>query len=436
MDLRARSDYGCGPMCKKSVRRAVFTAVLVGLTQHAHAQSEPAAATPSPAAQGSTVAAPEAQEKKEKKEKKKRQSAAEKRAIATTDAGTFGLKGRVLTELRFRRTERLIVNAQGMPAATDVDSLDVALDGARFSLLYQAPAPWLQAEIELEVADPDQAELRDVYVLAEGHGLSAKAGNFKPPVSAIELESAWTLPLADRGFVNDLLEDWLAVGGRGPGVQLAYEHRDGIEPQLTLGAFQGLVLIEQVGDDRDTELIEDAHLDAQSWFARAQVELGKVDVGVFFTHRVGSPAPLRTRHYPLVGADVVYDQELGEFGLRAWLDAHYGESWYEHSNKPDSEGAPWFLALRAVLAARWGGLSDDERYAELYLSLGQLDPDLEVTSDWAHELAVGLNLGLWDRARLTLEGHLSDTQRNFPESYFGGPRGEAIGVTLQAGVAF
>jgi hypothetical protein len=348
----------------------------------------------------------------------------------------FGVKGRVFTELRLRRAERVVVDASGMPSETDVESLDIALDSARFSLLYQAPVRWLQAEIEIEIADPDQTELRDAYLLADSSGFSAKAGNFKPPTSAIELESAWTLPIASRGFVHDLLEGWLAAAGRSPGIQFAYENRDGIEPKLIVGAFQGSVLIDQLAGDRDMALIDEASLDAQSWHARAQIELGKFDLGVFFAQRVGSPAPLQTRHYPLTGADIVYDDEFGEFGLRAWLDAHLGESWYQHQNQPASAGDPWLLSLRAILAGRYGGTSDDMFYAELYASLGMLDPDLDVSADWARELAFGFNVGLWDRARLTLEAYLNDTSRNFPVSYFGGPRGQALGLTLQGGVAF
>jgi len=414
-------------------------AVLIALAGDAAAQDEPE----QPADPGTPVVSPEGvpgeQEPGGKKKKKKdERSAAEKRAIATTPAGTFGFKGRVLTELRLRRAEQVIVeivDGMGMPRLSEVDSFDITLDSARFSLLYQAPARWLQAEIETEIADPDQVELKDVYLLATGHGLSAKAGNFKPPSSAIDLESAWTLPIASRGFINDLLEGWLAVGGRTPGVQLAYEHPDGIEPKLILGAFQGSVLIEQVGDDRDLELIERASLDAQSWVARAQVELGKVDVGLFFEHRVGSPAPLVTKHYPVAGADITFDEEFGQLGLRAWLDVHYGESWYVHQSMP-AAGDPWFLAARAILAARYGGASDDMLYGEVFVSLGMLDPDLDVSSDWAKDFGAGFNFGLWDRARLTLEAYVNDTARNFPEPYFGGPRGQILGLTLQAGVAF
>lgn len=441
MDIRANSGYGCGSMYTVRVRRTALAhvascalaAVLVASATCVHAQSGDPARASEPAA---ASALEPLQEQVAQKEKTKDKSAAEKRAIAITEAGVFGVKGRVFTELRLRRAEQVVVDAQGVPRPTHVDSLDIVLDSARFALLYQAPVEWLHAEVEIELSDPDQVELRDAYLLAEGGGLSAKAGNFKLPTSEIELESAWNLPFASRGFINDLLEGRLAIAGRSPGVQFAYEGRDGIEPKLMLGVFQGSVLIEQIGDDRDTELLEETTLDSQSWVARAQVELGDFDVGVFFAHRVGSPSPLQTEHYPVTGADITFDEEFGEFGFRAWLDAHIGESWYEHRSKPAADGDPWFLALRAILAARHGGTSDRAFYTEIFATLGVLDPDLDVISDWATELTAGLNVGLWDLTRLTLEGYLNETSRNFPEEYFGGPRGQTLGLTLQAGLAF
>jgi len=408
----------------------------------APAPAEEAAAPPDPPAPRPTAAEPQAPEDappppEVATEKKPKPSMVEKRAIATTEVGTFGLKGRVFANLELRRrNDQLVVDRDGVARSTDVDSLDLVLDSARFSLLYQIPDRWLSMEIEIEVSDPDQVELRDAYLLAAHDALSFKVGNFKIPTSAIELESAWKLPSSRRGFINDLLLDALDVANRRPGMQLAYRGRGGLKPTVILGAFQGTELVEHVGDDRDTELLDEAGLDAQSWAARAQIELGKLDIGVFYEHRVGSARPFETQHYPVAGADFVFAQELGSYGLRAWLDVHYGESWYAHAEKRASEGAPWFLALRMILAARYGGTSDGTFYLEPFGSLGLLDPDLDVTSDWAHEVAVGINVGFWDRARISLEGFVNRTARNFPTSYFGGPFAERLGLTLRFEAAF
>jgi hypothetical protein len=395
----------------------------------------PDAATPAPGA--ANVPEEGMGEKQQKEEKKDKPTRTEKRAIAVTELGVFGVKGRVFFGLELRqRADQTIVGSDGVPTTDDVESLDLVLDSARLSLLYQSPDEWLSAEIEIEVADPDQVELRDTYLLAEHGPFSAKAGNFKLPTSAFELDSSWTLPSPRRGFVNELLTDFLDVAGRSPGLQLGFRERKGIEPGVMLGVFQGRVLVEHLGDDRDTELIDEASLRAQSWVARAQVELGKLDLGVFYGHRVGSRQPLRTHHAPVAGADAVFDDEFGDFGARVWLDAHVGESWYAHADKPPEDGEPWFFALRAIVAGRYGGTSDGMFYVEPFGALGLFDPDLRVAADMGREFVAGVNVGLWDRARLTLEGFLDNTARNFPGGYFNGTRGRTLGLTLTLGAAF
>jgi hypothetical protein len=54
----------------------------------------------------------------------------------------------------------------------------------------------------------------------------------------------------------------------------------------------------------------------------------------------------------------------------------------------------------------------------------------------AWEAAVGVNAGLWRRARLTLQGEINRGQRNFPVSYLGGAEPDRMGLLLQAGVAW
>lgn len=420
----------CGARCAALL--AASSVALGMLPEAALAQEGAAAPAPSAPEEGAADASQQAGKDK----KKPKLTRTEKHAIATTPAGIFGVKGRVFAGLALRhRADRRIVDDNGMPQTTDIDSLDIVLDSARLSLLYQSLDRWLSAEVEVEVSDPDQVELRDAYMEAEQGFFSAKAGNFKLPGSAIELESAWTLPSPRRGFVNELLEGYLDVAGRRPGVQVKLRADGGIEPTLVLGVFQGSVVVDHVGDDRDTELLQEASLDAQSWAARGQIELGKLDLGVFFEHRVGSPAPLRTEHYPVVGADAVFDEELGDVGLRLWLDGQVGESFYRHVDAIE-DGDPWFLAARAIAAVRYGGTKDEMPYSEVFVAGGMLDPDLDVTADWARELSGGFNFGYWDRARLTLEGFISDTSRNFPDGYFGGPQGETVGANVIAGVVF
>jgi len=70
-----------------------------------------------------------------------------------------------------------------------------------------------------------------------------------------------------------------------------------------------------------------------------------------------------------------------------------------------------------IAAFRFGGADKGEFYLEPYGSAGALDPDLRVSSDLAYEAALGLNVGFWKRGRLTFQGDMQRTLKNFPESY-------------------
>ena len=118
------------------------------------------------------------------------------------------------------------------------------------------------------------------------------------------------------------------------------------------------------------------------------------------------------------------------------VDGFVGASFYEHEDKPvDGEDAT-FLAGRAVLAYRFGGTEYGQLYLEPYGLFGILDPDLEVTADFAWEAAAGVNFGLWQQARLTLQGEVNEGDRNFPDGYLAGREPDRKAILLQAGVAF
>lgn len=362
--------------------------------------------------------------------------------------GEFSVKGRVFVLAELSRHERTttVVEGGGLVARTDnPTTLDLSVPTARASLRYQAPQPWLSAEVEIEVADGPA--MRDGYVQAKGRHLSAKLGQFKLPVSAFAMESLWDLPLVRRGFLHDLLDDWLDVGGRQPGVLFGVRGRGGMKPFLSLGAFQGNVVEEDiVPGDRNTDPVSldvlrgEGYLDAQSYVARAGFELADfVDLGLWYQHRVGSPAVGEIEHYPTAGFDAVVDEDYAFGGVRLWLDAMLGESWYEHPEKVEDDDDALFLAGRLVAAVRFGGLQPDEPYVEPYGLVSAFEPDPDVVSDFAYEAALGVNVGLWDRARIGLQGELVKTQRNFPGTlagYFGGRVPDRLGLLLQGAVQF
>lgn len=392
-------------------------------------------ALPSPAAP--------AVDPKPKDAKKKPKKSQDRRVNLLGDDGSMGrleIGGRVFARGAFSSREF---------GATSTDSLNFSVSSARVDLFYEAPIPGLSVDIEFDISG--NPEMKDAFVQAKGRNFFARAGQFKPPISAIEMESPWTLPLADRGFLNDLLLDYLDVAGRRPGVLLGWRGRGGIKPRLHAGVFQGSVRDE--GDpltgDRDVELVREWRqsgadwnqrlFEAQGLAARFDVEIERLSLGVFYQHRVGSPAYLRTKHYPTAGLDLVWDQKLGGGGVRLWADLIAGASWYEHPDKELDQKDAVFVSGRVLGAYRFGGTQDDQLYLEPFGMYGLLDPDTDLARDFAWEGVLGLNVGFWRRARLTLQGEINRAQRNFPnqsEGYLFGLNPDRLGLTLQAGVAF
>jgi hypothetical protein len=378
-------------------------------------------------------------EKKKKKKKKKDE--------LVRLPGDFSVKGRVFVLAELSRKERTRNVAEGgtlVPRTEHPHALDLSVPTARASLKYQAPQEWLSAEIEVEIADgPD---MRDGYIQAKGRHLSAKLGQFKLPVSAYAMESLWDLPVVRRGLLHEILTDWLDVGGRVPGAMFGVRGRGGIKPSLTLGVFQGRVAEEITPGDRNTDPISldttgsESYLDAQSYVGRVGAELADlVDVGLYYEHRVGSPAVGEFEHYPTAGVDAVLDSVFDNGGLRVWFDAMLGKSWYEHVEKVVDDDDATFMAARLCAGFRFGGVEPDQAYVEPFALFSMFEPDRDVVDDLVYEAALGVNVGYWDRARIALQGELASSGRNFPHTstgYFSGSVPDRLGLLLQGAVAF
>src|SRR5262245_2376436 len=110
-------------------------------------------------------------------------------ATAFADHGKVEVGGRV-----FARGEAARLEGEETEA-------HAAIQSARLEGKYEWS--WLRAVVELEFRDG--ADLRDVYVRAANDTWRGQAGRFKEPISAIELESAWVLPMASRGYLHDIL---------------------------------------------------------------------------------------------------------------------------------------------------------------------------------------------------------------------------------------
>lgn len=343
------------------------------------------------------------------------------------------LKARVfaLAELSHRR--ETVVGTDASLVTRDRDGLDLSLQSARVGAEYRSPIPWLSAELELELAG--KPRVKDAYVEAGDH-VFAKAGQFKVPAAALELASPWKVPMVRRGFVHDLLTDWMDVGERRPGLALGYRDKGGLKPRLTVGVFQGTTLKQVVPGDRDTKLIDHASLEAQTFAARGEITLFGVAVGGWYEQRVGSRAVGQFEHYATFGLDATTDLRLGPGALRFWLDGMGGQSFYVAGTEAVSDPKPWFAAARALVAYRFGGSEQGEAYVEPFGFFGMLDPDASITSDAASEAAVGIAGGLWDRARLTLQAETTHAQRNFPGGLFEHQEPDHKSVLLQAGARF
>ncbi|HMJ51532.1 MAG TPA: hypothetical protein VK540_05630 [Polyangiaceae bacterium] len=350
--------------------------------------------------------------------------------------GHFELKGRVYARAEYDRRDVVVLDDMLQPVARTVDSLDLSVPTARVSLHYHAPMEWLTAVAEIDISG--KPDMKDGYVQAKDTHFVVRAGQFKVPVAAIESTSPWTLPLVRRGLLHDVLTDRMDYGGRRPGVIVGYRDRTiGLHPRLTLGAFQGSYMSDDPTPlERETDLLNAMKFRSQSLVARAEVELAGADVGVYYEDRIGSPVFLQTYRYWTAGADAYYDRVFDNGGLRVWIDGMAGTSWYEHASKrPDGKDAI-FVAARALVAYRFGGTADEAFYVEPYALGAALDPDAQVTTDILWEGVLGVNVGYWKRARLSLQGEINKGQRNFPAGYFVGPPPDRLGVILQAGVAF
>ncbi len=345
--------------------------------------------------------------------------------------------GRVMARAELSSHETTVVNEQGELEESQLDSFDLLVHQARLSAEYQSPLPWLSAEVGID-ASSGKVEAKDAFVQAKGDGLLARMGQFRMPTGSYESTSSWQLPTADRGFLHDLLVDRLQIGGRRPGVLVGATLPLGLKPRVLAGAFQGSELSD--ASTGETDIMERRSLDAQSQIVRIEAEGGVVHMGAFYERRVGVPEALlpgdEPEHFWTAGADIAIDWQFETGGLRFWVDGFSGESWFEHSEKEPDDEAAVFLAGRAVVALRLGGTEKDMPYVEPYARAGALDPDLTVVRDAALDVAVGVNVGFWRRARLTLEAQLNRTQDNFPETYALEQGAERRALILQAGVGF
>src|SRR5258706_6010556 len=181
------------------------------------AQVPPAAPTPpAPPREADDDDSPEPDTDKHKKHKRTLDAADEPDNADKADKPKrhdVQLKGRVLALIELSHRHETIVGGDGQLEERNRDALDLSLQSARFGVEYRSPLRWISGQVELEVAG--KPRVKDAFVEA-GKRFFVKAGQFKVPSARLELDSPWTLPLARRGLLHDLMTDWLDIAGRRP----------------------------------------------------------------------------------------------------------------------------------------------------------------------------------------------------------------------------
>jgi len=417
------------------------------------AETPPAAVTPNAAAPDAALApaeaeaapptAPVSDAQAGKKSKKKGKEPDRAHAGASTPAGPWGFlarlgrlepTGRIFVRGAWTRRHEAVVDAAGATRDQRVDSLDVSIPSARLGLYYHPPVKWLTANVEVELTG--KPKLKDAWLRSRFRYVTAKAGQFKMPFSALEMESIWDLPLADRGLLHTALVKELQVAGRRPGFALEVHGRGKVRPSLTVGGFQGSVLVDDDPDKRDVDLLYQQGMASQSWVARAELKVHDFVFAAEYEDRLGTPALLVTKYYQTGGVDMTLDTELGRTGLRVWVEGLMGQSWLENWYKPPDGRDATFLAGRLVSAVRFMARRKGDLYVEPYGMLGLLEPDTAVEHDFASEEVLGVNVGLWKIVRAGLELQIQHVERNFPQTYYLGNNPDRMALLLQAGAQF
>ena len=311
---------------------------------------------------------------------------------------------------RWRRLElRGRVLVRGFTAAEDGESAsDFEAENARLELRWR-PARWLRGVVEYDQAE--DRHLKDAFLAFRGGRFEVRAGQFKPPVSPLQMESRWDLPSADRGLLSEVLVYSFGIAGRRPGLQVEWDQKGG--PLVALaGVFRASsVRGDRIGDEAFDNLAKDR--DALKATGRLAWRKKRYEAGASFDLRPAEPVPgERYSHFWTAGADFTWTGRRN--GPRAWAEGYAGSSWQD-ADAFDGVAAT-FLAGRVLAGWRFGGRKKRDLAIEPYLAGTLFDPDASVREDLMWEAAGGVHLGALGHLRLTLEAQHRSVSRNAPLS--------------------
>jgi hypothetical protein len=364
-------------------------------------------------------------------------------AVAAALRSRIEVKGRVFARLDYMQSDLDL----GGGAPTERRDLTPSVPSARAGLRARI-LDGMSLVLEADFAG--RPSIKDGYLQAKSKRLMTRVGRFKMPISAFTLESPWNLPVARRGWLEELLSDHMLLTGRREGVVGGIEGGGYWDPAFTAGVFQSVRWGDLAGDPLTMRRPSDL-----TALGRLSVKPSGLELALVGQRRVayagregeGILAPYRARGFWTVELDATGDFEFERTALRIWADAYVGSSWFDATNQTvdvTAEGTAVdtnrYVSGRGLVAFRWGGLSPGAGYLEAFAMAGVLEPDLSVTSDLFFEAMAGINLGHWRETRLTAQLEHGRTGRNFPAQFFR-PFGDDVltrffALVFQAGAAF
>lgn len=257
------------------------------------------------------------------------------------------------------------------------------------------------AQIEAEFADEEQsisawAPLRDAYVRVKPlDALRFRVGQFKKPVSGLELTARSTLALVERGLSNDWLVEELRYGDRDIGLQV--EGRFGDVPRLNyaVGVFNGTGLNRDETDLNGSKDIA-ARVDADIVYG--------INVGVNVSHKRFDQGVVAEGYPPgatLGGADFTLEIE------RATI---YGEGMYAMNYLSRDNADSWSLLLlgayKIPLTDQWGIALEPLAKGEI------LKVEDHIIDGHVWTATAGANLHVGSNFRLMVQGETQRAARN------------------------
>lgn len=307
-------------------------------------------------------------------------------------------------------------------------------ENARLELRWR-PSRWLRTVVEWDQAE--DTHLKDAYLALRPGGLEIRAGQFKPPISPIEMDSRWDLPPSERGLLSQVLEYCYGITGRRQGVQIG-RSRAGEGFWAAAGVMRASsVRGDRIGDEAFDNLAKD--WGALKAVARLAWQGSRVELAGSFDLRPAEPVPGEGyQRFWTASADLTW-RVRRRGGPRLWAEGYVGSSWQD-ANAFDGTNTR-FLAGRMLVAWRLGSRKRQGLFAEPYAMGSLFDPDSSVREDLLWEASGGVQLGGFGHLRLVLEAQRRSVSRNAPLSLGLFPRDETpprsrTRLVAQLGVAF